>query len=143
MTTYRPSRFLGPAWRAETGYRHSVADTAADVVNYEQNELGNPLGVPAETVAELHNRPAGDLVWVTRTRKAAGRYGYPEKYLLPAGSKAIAEDGDGGFLVLKGGSKGKQKLPKPSKLSKGAGRKHTSSNRGLIRSSRATTRLFP
>lgn len=91
----------GVAYRAETGYANEKTSTAADVIRYEQQVLGNKLGVSDKALSELGNRPATDLVWVTKTKEAAEHYGTPNEYKLPRGSTIIAEDGDGGYLVLK------------------------------------------
>ena len=96
-----------PVWRVESGHRHDRGATAWDVVTYESEELGNVyLRQQTETVCregELRERAAADLIWVTRTRVAARRYGSAvEKVVLPAGSRVIAIDRDGGLLVLRG-----------------------------------------
>jgi hypothetical protein len=96
-----PGEFTGQAWRAPTGYRHGAKDTAADVVRFETEELGNDLAVPPDVMAELAGRAASDIVWVTRKKSDAARYGKPEQQQMPPGSRIIAEDGDGGYLVLK------------------------------------------
>ena len=97
----RLPEWQGKAYRSETGYTHGRETTAADVTRYEQEELGNKLGISKEVVAELENRPATDVVWVTKTKRAASRYGTPIEHDLPVGSKILAEDGDGGYLILK------------------------------------------
>ena len=96
-----------PVWRVESGHRHDRGSTAWDVVRYESEELGNEyLRQQIDRVCsegELRERAAGDLVWVTRTAAAARRYGSAvEKVVLPAGSRVIAIDRDGGFWVLRG-----------------------------------------
>lgn len=99
----------GPAYRAEMGYTHEKGQTATDVVRYEQEELGNKLGITDTILAELKNHPASDLVWVTKTKEEATRFipegegGKGEEYELPPGSRIIATDNEGGYLVLKGG----------------------------------------
>lgn len=103
----------GPAYRAESGYTHDKGQTAADVVNYEQQTLGNQLGVTDKVLAELKNRPANDVVWVTKTKTAARRYGPESLHELPEGSRVLAEDGDGGFLVLKGRAPESKAPPQP------------------------------
>ena len=92
--------FKGRAFRAPTGYQHSKAATAADVVRHEQEELGNDLGVSTRMVAALSKCPAEAIVWVGRSRKAVGRYGKPEPYEAE-GHPIIAVDGEGGYLVLR------------------------------------------
>lgn len=92
--------------------------TAADVVRFEQDELDNRLGVSAETIQELEKHSASDVVWVTKLKEDAARYGVEagmEEAITPKqieelvddisaqveGGKIIATDGEGGYLVLK------------------------------------------
>lgn len=91
----------GKAYRSPTGFRHARGKTAADVVRYEQDELGNDYGITEKTLVEMEKYSANDLEWVTKTRDSAKRYGEPEEEYIPSGSRIIAEDGDGGYLVLK------------------------------------------
>ncbi len=93
--------FEGKAYRGESGYAHEPGQTAADVMRYEQEELGNDYGIAAEMYAELENYPATDLVWVTKQKGIAARYGSPEEVPIPEGSRIIATDDEGGYLVLK------------------------------------------
>ena len=93
--------FSGKAYRADTGFVQDEGATAADVVRYEQETLGNKMGVTPEVISSLEGRPAEDIVWVTKTKKDAARYGEAREVTIPPGSTVIAEDGDGGFLVLK------------------------------------------
>ena len=88
------------AWRADSGFRHDAATSAADVIRYEQDELGNPLGITAALILELENYSAASLVWVTFQRHDAARYGKPERVKIDGQAYVIAEDGDGGFLIL-------------------------------------------
>lgn len=90
----------GIVYRAETGFK--AEGTAADVVAFEVEEHGNvDIGeMAAKTGIDLSKYPASDIVWVTKTAKDAERYGEPEEYTLPKGSQIIAEDGEGGYLVL-------------------------------------------
>ena len=92
----------GSAYRAETGYAHDKEQTAADVVRYEQEELGNKLGVTPDVISKLENYSATDLIWITKRKKDTKRYGGGVKYEVPPGSRVIAEDEEGGYLVLKG-----------------------------------------
>jgi len=93
--------------------------TAADVIRFESEELGNKQGfahLTPEKLAELEKRPAGDLVWVSPDKKTAATYGQEDIGAETtdadiervsdftgdvAGGEIIAEDGDGGYLVLK------------------------------------------
>lgn len=90
--------YKGKAYRSPTGFK--VDGTAADVVRYEQEELGNNLGVSKEQLKELEKHPSSDIVWVTRTKAEAARYGGPEEIDV-TGGKIIADIGPDGVLVLK------------------------------------------
>ena len=92
--------FSGPAYSADTGYEHDRRATAADVVRYEIEELGNQHQVAPEVMDELGRIPARKLIWVTTKKSHARRYGKPEQIQLPTNSRIIANDPDGGFLVL-------------------------------------------
>ena len=99
---------LIPLWRVDSGYRHTRGATALDVVRHEGQELGNTyIADQVKTVCDddiLRERPAGDLVWVTRTAAEARRYGKrAERVDLPANSIVLAADRDGGLLILRGG----------------------------------------
>ena len=82
--------------------------SAADVVRFEQDYLGNShLGIPPEVIGELETRPSADLVWVCRAKNEAEQFipeGLDEQEIdsvyVPPGSRILAEDGDGGLLVL-------------------------------------------
>jgi len=87
-------------WRAESGFCHEARTSAADVIRYEQDELGNPLGIAPALIAELETFPASSLLWVTFKRFGAARYGKPERVKIDGQAFVIAEDGDGGFLIL-------------------------------------------
>lgn len=93
----------GRAYRSSTGYRHDSGTTAGDVVKYEQEELGNALGITPRQLVDLDQYPAWRLVWVGRTKKSVSRYGRPEGLNLGRSARIVAEDGTGGYLVLMGG----------------------------------------
>ena len=42
--------------------------SAADVVRWEQDEMGNDLGISDEIISQLEDVPASDLLWVGRTK---------------------------------------------------------------------------
>ena len=90
----------GKAYRVETGFTHEAGATAADVVRYEQDELGNDLSADEETLSMLAGFPATATKWVTQTKEEATRYGEEVSEIDVEGWKVVAEDGDGGFLVL-------------------------------------------
>jgi len=94
--------YAGPAWRAETGYRHDPETTIADVVRYEQDELMNNLGVPNSVLEELGAVPAqnDNVVWVTKRKVDAERYGMPAPFKVRPGARILAYDGEGGYLLL-------------------------------------------
>jgi hypothetical protein len=96
-------KYISYAYRAETGYTHDKKATALDVVRYEMDVLGNDLKVPQELFPVLAKRPASDIVWVTKSRKTAKKYGHPTLIKLPAGSIIIGTDGEDGYLILKYG----------------------------------------
>ena len=96
----------GPVYRSCSGYRHGRDTTAADIIKYETEDLGNAYlaeQIPTRLRSELSRRSGNDLVWVTKTKAAAERYGDEITELqLPEGSVVLACDKDDGFLVLKG-----------------------------------------
>jgi hypothetical protein len=110
--------YKGKAYRVETGSEYKPeAKTAADVIRYEQEELGNSdINISPEKLAELEKRPATDIIWVTRKSEDAAKYGQEElsdevtdKDLegvtdytdIVKDGEIIAEIGDDGVLVLK------------------------------------------
>lgn len=93
----------GQAWRADSGFSHSKDTKASDVIKFESEENGNEdvAQMAAEAGIDLSNRSAKDLIWVTREKKDAQRYGQAEEFALPEGTRVIVpDDGDGGMLVL-------------------------------------------
>ena len=102
-------------YRAETGYKHTRGTKAADIVRYEQDELGNQLGVSCEKLMELEKYPAASIKWVTRAKKDAAKYGKPTRTRLSNDTELIAVDGKGGYLVLD-----KTKIPVPRQVTAAA-----------------------
>ncbi|MGH7813215.1 MAG: hypothetical protein ACREQI_04340 [Candidatus Binataceae bacterium] len=94
-------RYHGTAWRAESGYRHRHEVTAADVVRFEQEDLGNewPKSISPELLAELADYPASKLIWVARTQEIATLYGIAAPIQLSQAAAVVYEDEDG-TLVL-------------------------------------------
>lgn len=90
----------GPAYRSFSGHQQDAETTAGDVVRYEQEELGNNLGLTSDQITYLDQYPASLIVWVGRTRGSVLRYGYPQKYNLGDNANIIAEDEEGGYLVF-------------------------------------------
>lgn len=93
------NKWHGKAFRSPTGYRHGNDVTAGDVVRYEQDELGNDYGLGEQELNYLDKFPATQIMWVTRTKSPAKRYGSPRDINVE-GWRIVAEDGDGGYLVL-------------------------------------------
>ena len=106
----------GPAYRSDTGYNQDKGTTAGDVVRFEQDELGNDYGITEKQLKKLDAYPAKDIIWVGRTKESVAKYGIeagreptPEEIQnIPGdvteeikGGKIVAEDGEGGYLVLK------------------------------------------
>ena len=93
-------RYRGPAWRAASGYNHGFTDTAADVVRFEAEELGNewPEQLSPELQLELRSIPASQIVWVARQKETAQIYGPAELWTLSDQARIIHEDEDGALV---------------------------------------------
>ncbi len=80
---------------------------ASQVVRYEQEVLGNDMGVPEFMLFEMDRlelRPR-DILWVCLTKKDArnfARWGDGEPYLVYVGENAmvLCTDDEGGYLLL-------------------------------------------
>lgn len=95
--------YKGKAYRAETGFK--VEGTAADIIRYEQEELGNDLGITSEQLARLENIPSDRIVWVARDKKTAARYAQAdiEEKITPediASVSEITESVEGGEIIV-------------------------------------------
>ena len=105
MRLKRLPKYRGKAYRGDSGYMYDKGATALDVVKFEENELENAGEFYRLTPAmrkELSKRGARDLVWVAREKSVAKRYGIVDLvYDLGKNPRIIADDGDGGWLVLK------------------------------------------
>jgi hypothetical protein len=89
--------------------------TVADIIRFEREELKNVYPVSDALMRELDKYSYRDAVWVTKEKEDAMDYlseGMTEADIsemsLGAGAKIVAEDGQGGYLVLYGSAK-----PKP------------------------------
>ena len=132
--------YTGPAYRVDTGFR--PRGTAADVVRYERDELGNDISISPEKLKELESYDARDIVWVGRNKEDVVKYAQadvgakpkPKDYKLIGdetdavqGGEIIAEDGDGGYLVLRkqppasteGGKTAEKQASKPVRFEAG------------------------
>lgn len=90
-------------WRAETGFCHDPDTSAADVIRFEQEAHGRPLGLGAALLAALDEYPASALLWVTATRDDALRYAPAENVAqlrLDIPAFVIATDDHGGLLLF-------------------------------------------
>jgi len=90
--------------------------TAGDIVRFEQTYLGNDLGTSEALIKELDDYGYSDVVWVAKAKEDAAYYlseGMTEDDIseinLGEGSRIVAEDGQDGFLVLRGSAKRKAK----------------------------------
>jgi hypothetical protein len=104
--------YQGPAFRVEIeNWGIPEKATAADVVRFETEELGNQLEIPETIIKELEKYSHNDVVWVTKTKKAAIEYlseGMSEKdisLLNVSGGKIITGDDYVGYLVLRPNAK--------------------------------------
>jgi len=96
--------YVDKAWRAETNLLIH-GKTALDVIRFEEDELGNKQDfkyLSEKTRKELGNISVNRVIWVCKTKKEASRYGEAELINLGKNPKIIANDGEGGYLVLKG-----------------------------------------
>jgi len=80
---------------------------ASQVVRYEQETLGNEMGVPEFLLAEMDRLELGprDILWVCLTKHAArnfARWGDGAPYRVYVGHDALVlcTDDEGGYLLL-------------------------------------------
>ena len=100
--------YHGRAWRVHyESMDIPRSATAADVIRFEREELGNEDNVSPELLAALDHYRASDTLWVTKTRAEAAEYlmeGSPKSDIkqFPEvnGGHIITDDGGGGYLVL-------------------------------------------
>jgi len=88
--------------------------TAADIVRFERDELGNVMEVAPDLLQELEKYRHSDVIWVTKNPEDAENYlseGMTRaditEFPFIEGARIITEDGFGGFLVLFGDAKPK------------------------------------
>lgn len=111
----RQPLFQGKAYRVDIpNWGIPGHATAGDIVRFEQDELGNELGVPDALIKELDKYRYGDVIWATKDKADAEYYlseGMTEadisEFTLGEGARIIADDEQGGFLVLHGDAKPK------------------------------------
>ena len=73
--------------------------TAAEIVRYETEELGNNIHVSDEILARLEEVNGDDVMWACFHPHDAERYGVPLMYAISDTSRVIGTDGGGGFLI--------------------------------------------
>lgn len=80
-----------------------LGGSALDVIAFEEQKLGNTADfahLAPLARAALAKIGSSDVVWVARKRSAAARYGDVRPVDIGKHARVIAEDGDGGLLVL-------------------------------------------
>jgi len=90
-------------WRVDTGFRHDERTTAGDVLRYEQETLGNALGLSRGAIEALDEFSAQHLMWACFSKRDALRYGDKNdviRFVLDVPCKAIATDNEGGYLLF-------------------------------------------
>jgi len=107
VTERENKQFSEKAYRVDSNFSNSRNTTAGDVVRFERDELGNVgdfAHITEEKLAELDKYNARDIVWVTKTFEDAKRYSNESDFSdineFDLTGEIIAEDGDGGYLVL-------------------------------------------
>jgi hypothetical protein len=96
----KPFRWTGRAWRGGSDSSFPRGATVADIVRYEQDELGNDINVTKATLKKLEKIPATRSIWVTKTKRDAQHYGTAYEVNLGDDCVAVGMDGDGGYLVV-------------------------------------------
>ena len=85
-------------YRVVTGFQPS--GTAAGVVRFEEEELGNDLQVPDSVRSKLGDMPASAITWVCLCRKDALRYGTYDEIQEVKFDEVVGCDDEGGYLVV-------------------------------------------
>jgi hypothetical protein len=96
-------KWQGKAYRGYTGYENKNL-SAFDVIKFESIELGNYKDfkhLTEEILNELHQYPAKNITWVTKSKQIARHYGDVYEVEDIQNARIIAEDGDNGYLILK------------------------------------------
>lgn len=95
--------FSGPAFRSETGLKHEQERTAKDVIEHEESQLGKKLDIDPTVRKRLERFPARQVVWVTKTKEDAQKYGENVQQIdVGKNAKIIAQDNEGGYMVIFG-----------------------------------------
>jgi hypothetical protein len=100
-------RFAGRAWRSDYGTVVSKI-CAYDVIKFERDELGNNSifeHLPESILCALKSVPCDEIVWVAKTRATARRYGRAQPWDIGDDAAVLADDLEGGYLVLMNATK--------------------------------------
>ena len=92
----RPPYSIG--YRVHSGFNPD--GTAADVVRFEEEELGNDLRVLDSMRHKLEDMPASAITWVCAEKKDVVRYGPIEEIVEVRYDEVVGCDGEGGYLVV-------------------------------------------
>lgn len=95
-------RYAGEAFRADSGFWPESDTSAADVLRFERDELGNADVVIDPVIERVLDRVGAEsVVWVCRTARDARRFGDDiVPVVLTADTRIlVADDGDGGLLL--------------------------------------------
>jgi len=101
--------FKGKGWRVDYGDPAPSKTTAADIVRYERDELGNEMKVSPKDLKSLEDFSHDDVVWVTKSKRDAKIYlsegdtGEESLAEVELGNnpRLICADEFGGYLVLR------------------------------------------
>ena len=105
--------YTGSAFRVNIeNWKLPYDATAADMVKFEKKRWGSEYDMSDEAMEILGKYRHDDVIWVTKKKSEGKEYLYKgqtardiNKMELPSGSRVIAEDGEGGYLVLRGDAK--------------------------------------
>lgn len=99
------TRWIGPAYRVNDPALYT--GTVADIIRYEQDVLGNQLGVDNKKLRWLSRLSYKSAVWVCKSKEDAQRYlaedqNDDEIILWDVGENPliVCQDQEGGFLVV-------------------------------------------
>jgi hypothetical protein len=98
--------FISKGYRVDYGNPAPARATAADVVKFERDELGNDNYISARDLKALANFNNRDIVWVTKTKKEAREYRSEgdktavSEIDFEGKGREVGHDDFGGYLVL-------------------------------------------
>ena len=91
-------KLTGTVYRSPSGYWHDRDAIIADVLRFEQEELGNNDRLP-DVPEDVLTNSAKHCAWVAINRETAERYGETVIAIEVREAIIIASDGCGGLLV--------------------------------------------